>query len=308
MSTQEKKMLQCQSRCYICTKRRHHSRDCKSKRTCFRCKGRHYTSICERDKDSLRQQTNNNKSNDSKKSNDTKDSKGDNEQTQQPNTSRTTTNILTATVVVNSKRNNYYRVKCRLLFDSGSQRTYVSRTLVEATDAETIRTEYLALGTFGALTTECLPRDVVSITVSDRADQESIQIEQIIVEKICDPIQSYELDITESTKMRLDERNSAHTYHADDEIVIGILIGLDYYWSIVMGGVIRVSLGPVAIASKFGYILSGPIQNRKFSNVTTSACAARAPPIAKSMTNVMTIDLKPDEIIKSLINFWTLKA
>ena len=111
------KMLQCQSRCYICTKRGHQSRDCKSKRTCFRCKGRHHTSTCERDKGSSRQQTNNNKSNDSKKSNDNKDSKGDNEQTQQPNTSRTATNTVTSnnkvvlmqteTVVVNSKRNNY---------------------------------------------------------------------------------------------------------------------------------------------------------------------------------------------------------
>ena len=124
-------MLQCQSRCYICTKRGHHSRDCKSKRTCFQCKGRHHKSICERDKDSSRKQTNYNKSNDSKKSNDNKDSKGDNEQTQLPNISRTATNTVmsknkvvlmeTATVVVNSKRNNYNKVKCRLLFDSGSQ-------------------------------------------------------------------------------------------------------------------------------------------------------------------------------------------
>ena len=57
-----------------------------------------------------------------------------------------------------------------------------------------------------------------------------------------------------------------------------------------MGGVIRTSSGPVAIATKFGYILSGPIDNRKFSNVTISACATWAPPITKSMTNMMTID------------------
>ena len=50
--------------------------------------------------------------------------------------------------------------------------------------------------------------------------------------------------------------------------------------------------------------LSGPIEDRKFSSVTTSACATRAPPIIKSMTNVMTIDLKPDEITKSLNKFW----
>ena len=80
-----------------------------------------YKCVCERDKYSSRQQTNNGKSNDSKKSNDNKDSKGDNEQTQQPNTSRTAINTVTsnnevvfmqtATVVVNSKWINYNRVK-----------------------------------------------------------------------------------------------------------------------------------------------------------------------------------------------------
>ena len=128
--------------------------------------------------------------------------------------------------------------------------------MVAAIEAETIRTEYLAVGTFGASTTECLPRDVVRIIISDRADQESIQIEPIVVEKICNPIQSHELDIAESTKMRLNEFDLADTYHTDGEILMEILIDLDYYWSIVMGGVIRTSLGPVAIASKFGYILS----------------------------------------------------
>ena len=120
--------------------------------------------------------------------------------------------MQTATVVVNSKQNNNNRVKRRLLFDSGSQRTYVSRTLVEAIDAGTIRSEYLAVETLGALTTECLPRDVVNITVSDRADQESIQVEPIVVEKICNPLQSHELDIAESTKMRLNEFHLVDTY------------------------------------------------------------------------------------------------
>ena len=216
--------------------------------------------------------------------------------------------IQTATVVVNSKQNNYNGVKWRLLFDSGSQRTYVLRTLVDAIEAETIRTEYLAVRMFGASTTECLPRDVASITISDRADLESIQVEPTVVEKRCNPIQCHELDIAESTNMRLNEFDLADTYHTADEILIKILIGLDYYWSIVMGGVIRTSSGPVGITNKFGYILSGAIDDRKFSNVTTSACATQVPPIIKSMTSVMTIDLKPDEITKSLNKFWDTES
>ena len=68
------------------------------------------------------------------------------------------------------------------------------------------------------------------------------------------------------------------------------------------------SLGSIAIASQFGYILSGPIVDRKFSNDTTSACETRALPITKSMTNVMTIDLKLDEIAKSLNKFWDTES
>ena len=74
-----------------------------------------------------------------------------------------------------------------------------------------------------------------------------------------------------------------------------------------MGGVIKMSSGPAAIARKFRYTLSGPIEDRKFSNVTTSACTTRAP-ITKSMTNVMTIDLKPDEITKSINKFWDTES
>ena len=78
--------------------------------------------------------------------------------------------------------------------------------------------------------TQYLPRDVASITVSDTANQESIQIEPIVVEKIGNPIQSHELDIAESTKMRLNEFDLADSYHTDNEILIliEILTGLDY--------------------------------------------------------------------------------
>ena len=110
-----KRMLQCQSRCYICTIREGITHEIVKSITCFQCKGRHHTSICERDKNSSRQKTNSDKSNDSKKSDNT-DSIGNNEQAQQPNTSRTVTNTVTsnkivvlmqtATVVVNSKQNN----------------------------------------------------------------------------------------------------------------------------------------------------------------------------------------------------------
>ena len=49
--------------------------------------------------------------------------------------------MQTAIFVINSKRNNYNRIKCRLLFDSASQRAHVSRILLVTIEAEIIRTE-----------------------------------------------------------------------------------------------------------------------------------------------------------------------
>ena len=159
-----------------------------------------------------------------------------------------------------------------------------------------------------ASTTESLPRDVVNITVSDRAGQQSGQIVPIVVEEMCNSKQSHELDIAEGTKIRLNEFDLVDNYYTDEEILVEILIGLDCYWSIVMGGVIRTSSGPLAVASKFAYVLSGPIEDRKVLNVTTSNIYQLAPPVTKSMTNVMTIDLKPYEITKSLNKFWDTES
>ena len=64
--------------------------------------------------------------------------------------------------------------------------------------------------------------------------------------------------------MRLNEFYLADTYHTDDQILIEILIGLGYYWSIVMGGKIRTSSGPVAISSKFGYFYLVPLKIESF--------------------------------------------
>lgn len=95
--------------------------------------------------------------------------------------------MQTATVIMNSRQMYYNRVIFKLLFDNGSQLSYVLRTLVKAFEAETIRTEYLAVGTCGASATECFPG------------------EPLVVDKY--PIQSHVLDIAESTKMQLNEFN-----------------------------------------------------------------------------------------------------
>ena len=47
----------------------------------------------------------------------------------------------------------------------------------------------------------------------------------------------------------------------EDSLEFGVLIGLDFYYSIVSGVVKKGTEGPVAIESCFGWMLSGPYNN-----------------------------------------------
>ena len=41
-----------------------------------------------------------------------------------------------------------------------------------------------------------------------------------------------------------------------------MLIGSDHYWDIVIGDLKRSDTGPIAVSSKFGWLLSGPVKHQ----------------------------------------------
>ena len=59
----------------------------------------------------------------------------------------------------------------------------------------------------------------------------------------------------------------------DDSAEIDLLIGSDKYYDIVYGDIFRgVGYGPVAIASKFGYLIQGPLIYDWIKLVRISGC------------------------------------
>ena len=44
--------------------------------------------------------------------------------------------------------------------------------------------------------------------------------------------------------------------------MINILLGADYYYEVVTGEIIKGDTGPTAVASKFGWLLTGPVKLR----------------------------------------------
>ena len=101
----------------------------------------------------------------------------------------------------------------------------------------------------------------------------------------------------------------ADTYDCNVEVNLEILIWLDYYMYVVMEVVIKSRTGSVALRSKFGYILSGPLEDMKQSSLATNAhCATRDPSISGTITNLFRDNLTSEESINhSLDKFWDIE-
>ena len=90
------------------------------------------------------------------------------------------------------------------------------------------------------------------------------------VKDICHPVSNQNVKLSKQKYKHLQHLTLANNT-LESEMSIDILIGSDFYWSIVENETIRGPPGsPVAVESKVGYILSGPTSVPNLSKPTTT--------------------------------------
>lgn len=60
----------------------------------------------------------------------------------------------------------------------------------------------------------------------------------------------------------------ADSGNVTDNLEINILVGAGYYWKIVTGRIVHGRVGPTAIETRFGWVLSGPVPGRHPGSTT----------------------------------------
>ena len=101
--------------------------------------------------------------------------------------------------------------------------------------------------------------------------------------------------------MKLDLADSADI-NSRLPVHVDILVGCDYYWELVTGGICRGLKGPTAIHTKLGWVLSGPIQSTE-SVVQSTACVVT--------THLLQADSRPVgsvQLSEQLRSFWELES
>ena len=205
-----KNLLRVQGRCFLCLKRSHLSKDCTSSIKCAKCSRRHHLSICDSDLsnittgNSTREETLNTASSDQQETSVIIANSAETgiipdvntEVTSQPGGSITNlyvnskTQILlqTAGARVSRADNQNYEINARVLFYSGSQRSYVKSNLKEQLAVPTLRKEKLIIKTFGNENEELRECDIVQLSLRPLHDDLSIYLTTYSIPVICSQI------------------------------------------------------------------------------------------------------------------------
>ena len=161
--------------------------------------------------------------------------------------------LQTATAHVYS-HNADEKIEVKLLFDNGSRRTYITEDLKKRLSFEVEGSENLNLNTFGSEQGKKMKCDRVRFMIALDNDSE-VEISALTYPTICSPLGSH-IDLhlyPHQEGLQLTDRSTNSTERID------ILIGADFYHNIVIGEVLRGGFGPIAISSKLGWLLSGPV-------------------------------------------------
>ena len=227
--------------CYKCLFQGHAIRNCRSKRNCFKCKSSsHHTAICMKDEQK-------------------KEMDGDTEKTSQNVVSSSTSVLLQTARGMVSDNAEKRRVPIKILLDAGSQRTYLSERVVKQLKLHPKGSKSVVVNTFGNEKGKSDVYNEYEFCVKNDKRGCHLYMTGFAVPFICSPLMDQKVELVENVFPMLQSLDLSDIGEKSGEI--DLLIGADYYWSVVDGETKRCGNdGLVAVNSRLGWVLSGPYQ------------------------------------------------
>ena len=279
-----KKFLQEGRRCFVCLRVGHTGKVCFSQYTCFRCKGKHHISICDQKGIPTGERNDDNQSNQS------------NGGTSLMISMHNKVLLQTASgMVSNANGNNWTGVK--MLFDNGSQRSFIKKDLVRRLNLKSIRSEALTIKTFGSVADSIQKLDVVNVSVKGKfGGNDKRVIEAYVVPVICAPVAHQSIQMAVNMYPELKDMRLADNNVIKSNKEVELLVGANFYWNCITGRTRRISKSLVACESVFGWILSGSLQGNdadiNVSSVNLSSTHALKVACEKIPSNDSLCDIK----------------
>ena len=298
-----KEALRKSGRCYLCLRKDHLIRQCRSSPVCGKCSGKHHSSICTRlNQSNTEQRSTSNPQMPSQQQ--------DSHPTRNTNAmyvnSQTPILLQTARLQLCDPKDSACPPACaevRAIMDTGSQRTYVTSRVKHTLQLPISGIESLHIKTFGSSEGKDTMCETVELGLLLK-NGDMMRIQALVVQVICNPLTSQPISHTNETYDHLVDLELANSANAEDYLEVDALIGSDVYWSLVTGEVRRGNYGPMAIHTKIGWVLSGPTSGLATS-VNLSACTTTH--TLMTTGTVCTTGLEQD-LDEQLKKFWDLET
>ena len=239
--------------CFVCLKKGHVAANCRAR--CTICKGKHNVVCCFKKHGipaSVKTQVS--PSNSEPCCDDVRENSETPEATLSCALTKQCTVLPTARVWVQGEKGS---VQATLLFDSGSDRSYVTSSLAKRVGAKWLGEQNSSYAVFGGGKSVTCRRNLVQMTVSG-ANQSTVSMETISaleVPVICAPLQRPSVPSEALHIFR--DLELADLHDPDKKLSIDILVGLDAYWRFMKDGIVRCPGSLVAQETSFGWVVSG---------------------------------------------------
>ena len=190
----------------------------------------------------------------------------------------------------------------RLILDSGSQKTYITQRVKETLGLKSVTKEKLYIKTFGSDCSNVKTVDIVNVCLKNVSSDETLIVTAHVVPMICSPLSHQAVQFAKQRYSHLEGILLSES-DSGDNMEVEILIGADQFWNVANGETRRGNGGPVALNTRFGWTLSGPVENTPCSDAHS---------INLAVTHVLRVDTHRSQADKELSNklnsFWELKS
>ena len=207
--------------------------------------------------------------------------------------------LQTAQAFVSRPDNQETGMYTQVIFDSCSQRSYITCKTREQLKLPTVGKETLLIKTFGDNSASVKECDIVQLCIRT-IDGMSVYVTAYVVPVICSPVSNQEIQSVVECYPYLQGLQLA-CGAVNGTVSVDLLIGADHYWSFFTGGIIRGDpSGPVALETKLGWVLSGPAA----VPALTESCTVNL-----SATHVLKIESADiSHVQDDLQKFWDLET
>lgn len=208
-------------------------------------------------------------------------------------------------LVTNGQSSSFGGKSCnvRILFDSCSQKSYISARLRSKLSLPPIGSDTVLIQTFGNNELSLKQCNIVQLALECQ-DNLTVFVNAYEVKLICGPIANQTTEISQQCYPHLQGLPLADHSRGEEDLEIDIMIGAYHYWSVVQNHVVRGKLrGPEAIRTRLGYVLSGPVN---VAGANTQLSTVNVSHVMKTECQVVEENLVSDDFLlkEELSKFW----